>query len=136
MRNPLTIRDESGESLGQALATFVVVLSTIVVIWLCIGVASAATLFVMPNQAGGHIGLTDATCPNQPNEGLAYGRAPAGDTLLGCWTMDSSTGLVFIAWFSGQVSSYPASSFYVTPAYEQRHSGKSSRGKRPSVERF
>jgi hypothetical protein len=65
--------------------------------------ANAEALFQLNNNAGGKIVLTDELCRNNKNR-LAYSMSPNHDTILGCWSADSS--YVHIGWYEGGIRSY------------------------------
>jgi hypothetical protein len=68
------------------------------------GVAQAEAKFVMNNNAGGKIILTDEPCNNGTHK-LAYSTSPKNETLQGCWGADSS--FVHIRWYTNDLRSYP-----------------------------
>jgi hypothetical protein len=64
----------------------------------------AEALFETNNKAGGKIVLTDEVCRDNKHK-LAYSMMDGSDTLLGCWSADSS--YVHIGWYDGSLRSYP-----------------------------
>jgi len=64
----------------------------------------AESLFETYNKAGGKIVLTDELCRDNKHK-LAYSMMDGADTLLGCWSADSS--YVHIGWYDGSLRSYP-----------------------------
>jgi hypothetical protein len=73
--------------------------------------ANAEVIASMNNQGGGKIVLTSTTCPSS-NLYVAYSYTQSGHTIMGCWT--TSGDRVMVDW-SGDIRSYPANAFVVTP---------------------
>jgi hypothetical protein len=70
---------------------------------------NAAVVAETVNAGGGTIALTDNKCTRIQNAFVAYTYVSSGQSLLGCWTTESSR--VFIQWNDGDLRSYPLDMF-------------------------
>lgn len=80
--------------------------------------ASAGTLFILPNTAGGLIHLTDTPCSK--NTYVVYTRTAKGNTSVGCWLVSAADEMVFVRWNDGEYSTYPTGAFGVTDYYKRQ----------------
>lgn len=82
---------------------------------LAFGPAAADVVATLPNNAGGHIRLTDDACSSRVNQGMslrfAYSTTKDGRYFTGCWGMVDDDVMVFFD--DGERRLYPADNFTI-----------------------
>lgn len=82
----------------------------VVLLLLSLSVHASGVIAEVQNNGGGSIALLDMECKTAPGTFVAYTYLKGGQSLLGCWTTDSSDR-VFIQWSDGDLRSYPIGMF-------------------------
>lgn len=88
--------------------------------------AYADTRFVIQNEGGGTINMTDKPCPNGNGLFVYSVGKMTGNALSGCYSIDRTAALIVVRWDDGKTIVFRPEDVFVVPEYKEPESGAQS----------